>query len=216
MLSNGFGNRPVAGGALSISSHLSKIPVTPGKEGLAVATPDDNGGPGAGAYDTRPVRSDEAGVKWSDLPEASNRRSTSRQSKTPAPHDYDVRRGESLLSTVRPKTTGGVIAGRSKSELDRQILAASKRPGPLDYAPRLPNSVHGVTRRSTSFGPSELERIAQRAAETPGPGLYFMSTGSRPPMYRQPARPDLKMEHTIHHSISLLRGQRKHQGQALV
>ena len=148
-----------------------------------MATPDDNGGPGAGAYDTRPVRSDEAGVKWSDLPEASNRRSTSRQSKTPAPHDYDVRRGESLLSTVRPKTTGGVIAGRSKSELDRQILAASKRPGPLDYAP--PNSGTVATRMSTSFGPSAPERIAQRAGG--GPGLYFMSTGSRPP-YVPPAR----------------------------
>jgi hypothetical protein len=180
VLSNGFGDRPIAGGALGTTTHLSTIPVTPGKAGLAVATPSANGGPGAGAYNTRPS-SPGGGVKWSEPPPVTFHEKLLRENMTPAPHDYDVRRGEALLSTTRHQTTGGVIAGRDKSELDRQLLAASKRPGPQDYAPRLPSSVRGVPRMSTSFGPSEIERVALRAAETPGPGLYFMSTGSRPP-----------------------------------
>ena len=182
----GFGDRPTIGGAMAYATHESAIPVTPGDAGISVATPSSTGGPGAAAYDTRPRVLVGGGVKWSHP--VVNRPSLG-EATSPAPHDYDVRRGEALLSTTRSQTTGGVIAGRDKSEDDRQILAASQRPGPLDYSPKLPKSAQGAPRMSTSFGPSEMERVAMRAAETPGPGLYFMSTGSRPPYVPPPGAP---------------------------
>ena len=45
---------------------------------------------------------------------------------TPAPHDYDVKRGEHQLSTTN-QLHGGVMAGRDKSELDRIIRRSRYR-----------------------------------------------------------------------------------------
>ncbi len=96
---------------------------------------------------------------------------------TPAPHDYEINRGEALLSTVSGmKTRGGVIAGKDKSELDFLIRRSAAVPGPMAYKPKRQDSVN-APRFSTTFAPSELELVMRHSSRTPGPGLYFGSSG---------------------------------------
>ncbi len=181
-----FGTRQAPGGRLSLSNHESRIPVT-ADGGAALATPVENGGPGAAAYDTRPSSasaSSGGGVKWSNPHPTWAATAT----PTPAPHDYHIASGERMLSTTRKTSKGGVIAGKVKSDLDRAILRASRRPGPSDYDVRLPQNNTGA-RMSTAFPLSDLELTALRASETPGPGGYFMSSGGQPKSVPAPGAP---------------------------
>ena len=64
--------------------------------------------------------------------------------------------------------------GNPKTELDWQILKASKEPGAGAYTPFIPGGVHDakVARFGKGKTPSDLEHQILHANDTPSPGLY--------------------------------------------
>ena len=188
LLQNGFGTktgtfRPAS--TFSTTNHYDTISLTMLKRNTSSTRECEQIGPGAAAYN---IRNSQGGNTMSTLGGDIGRSESRFQLhgergkggellSYPAPHDYDVSTGWTRTSVSSSK--GGVIAGKDKGELERQLIIKAREPGPSDYRPFLAKNM-SAPKFSTTFALSELDLVMLRSSETPGPGLYYGGTGGVP------------------------------------